>query len=372
MILPIICPIIVIDEDGNWIASFILGPKENKDVHLLGNVLIWTTPRTDFKESSPVDNHLASNKYWEVDDNLIIDAGKSLKSPLDVYSYVVKSLTYDYSRVGSENKRMGAAEILKNPAAAICMEYTDLFITLSRRIGIPAREVNGYAYTQDEFLKPLSLVADVLHAWPEYWNGESKQWIPVDPTWGSTTGGIDYFENLDFNHFVFARHGISSTYPPAAGSYKITGDEKDVLVKPEAELPVIPNSEVKAIFDIPKAMFAGESQKIMLTLTNTGGSARYNIPVSITGEDFTVEFPQNTINLPPYSNINIEGTIKPDDKIWGDAKVIASAGDTREDITINVAPKQALKLPVIILVFILLLTLLIYLVKTKHVKKRRI
>jgi len=54
------------------------------------------------------------------------------------------------------------------------MEFTDLFIALSRAAGIPAREINGFAYTDDIRLRPLDLVTDMLHAWPEYYDEEKE------------------------------------------------------------------------------------------------------------------------------------------------------------------------------------------------------
>ena len=54
----------------------------------------------------------------------------------------------------------------------------------------------------------------------------------IDPTWGNTTGGVDYFSTLDFDHFAFVIKGIDSEYPVPAGGYKLMGDEdrKDVHV----------------------------------------------------------------------------------------------------------------------------------------------
>ena len=359
-----------IDEDGNWIASFILSPREETEITTEGNVLIWTTPRTDFIEALPVSNHTARNKYWEIDSDIVTKTAKSLSSPFDIYSYIVGSFAYNYARVGSdENRRMGASEILKDPTLAICMEYTDAFIALARKSGIPAREVNGYAYTEDEFLKPLSLVADVLHAWPEYYDFETKQWKPIDPTWANTTNGVDYFNSLDFNHFVFVRHGISSTFPPAAGAYKKTGDEKDVIVKSQKDLPIIPGSEVSATFDIPRSMIAGSSNQIEVRIENTGGIGRYNIPVSISGADVNVSLPRDTVDLPPYSHIVLEGTITSLVDVWGEVTINASAGDYQEEISVNIAPKQIFIFPLTFGVFIIVVIILIYLIRKKYVKK---
>ncbi len=63
----------------------------------------------------------------------------------------------------------------------------------------------------------MSLVKDVLHAWPEYYDESKKTWIMIDPTWGNTTHGMDYFSSLDFEHITFVIKGLSSTYPVPAG-----------------------------------------------------------------------------------------------------------------------------------------------------------
>src|SRR5690606_27458932 len=129
--------------------------------------------------------------FWPVNDPKIREIAQNLHSPKEVYDYVVNTFTYNYDRVGTTNQRLGALEALNAPDNALCQEFTDTFITLARAAGIPAREINGYAYTQNTTLRPLSLVPETLHAWPEYYDYESKQWIPVDPTWEHTTGGSD-------------------------------------------------------------------------------------------------------------------------------------------------------------------------------------
>src|SRR5205085_322452 len=146
--------------------------------------------------------------YWQTNDPAIKALGQELKTPKDIYEYVVKTLSYDFTRVTDDKPRLGAALALKNPTSAVCREFTDLFIAIARSAGIPAREVDGFAYTENAKQRPLSLVKDILHAWPEYYDTNKKTWVMVDPTWGSTTGGIDYFQVLDLDHFAFAIKGI--------------------------------------------------------------------------------------------------------------------------------------------------------------------
>ncbi|MEE9255065.1 MAG: transglutaminase-like domain-containing protein [Pseudomonadales bacterium] len=62
-----------------------------------------------------------------------------------------------------------------------CTEYAELFTTLARAIGLPARTVSGLVY-RDEEGDPL-----VLHAWNEV--VIDGKWFSVDPTWNEF--GID-------------------------------------------------------------------------------------------------------------------------------------------------------------------------------------
>lgn len=221
-----------IDEDGNWLAKFRLSPLERVDVNVVGSVQIFAGHRPFPKPSqTTLSDNLKETTYWQVNDPQIKALAAQLKTPEAIYKYVSTTLKYDFTRVQSNVQRFGAIKALQNPTQAICMEYTDLFIAIARAAGIPAREINGYAYTENPELQPLSLVADVLHSWPEYYDANAGAWIPVDPTWGSTTGGVDYFSKLDLRHFTFVIHGSDSVKPYPPGSYKLgPNPQKDVFV----------------------------------------------------------------------------------------------------------------------------------------------
>ena len=55
-----------------------------------------------------------------------------------------------------------------------CTEHALLLVALARSLGIPAREVGGYTYTEEDR-------AFWAHAWTQIYNG--KRWIDVDPAW---------------------------------------------------------------------------------------------------------------------------------------------------------------------------------------------
>ena len=247
------------DLDGNWLAVYSLAPRERKTINAEILAHVFATPIFDLAEPK---GNLSASKYWEVNDPEIKKIAQELKTPSKIYDFVVGKLSYNYSKVESRNVRLGAKEALKRPDFAVCLEFTDLFIALTRAAGVRARSVEGYAYTQDSKLRPLSLVKDVLHSWPEFYDEERKAWIMVDPTWANTTGGMDYYNSLDFDHIAFVVKGESSTYPVPAGGYKLSKDTKDVNVT---------FANTSTFRDIVKTQTLGNFPKYVLPLLSVDG-----------------------------------------------------------------------------------------------------
>ena len=268
---------IKIDEDSNWLASYKLEPEEKLEILATGSAEIFINPRINYVYPAKIkpEKYLAWQKFWPVDNQEIKDLSRQLKTPKAIYDYVVSNLLYDYDRVNQKPQRMGAVEALNNKTSAVCMEFTDLFITLARAAGIPAREVNGFAYTNNPQLRPLSLKQDVLHAWPQYYDEEKQLWLNIDPTWGNTTGGIDFFNKLDLNHFAFVYHGLDSELPLAAGSYKNEETEsKDVDIKFGSQPLEKTNLTLELKF--PKKAVAGLPVKGTVKVKNKGNVGLYN------------------------------------------------------------------------------------------------
>lgn len=293
-----------VDADGNWIATYELKSRETKDIKATGSVQIFSGYRPFTKTPKDILNvDLKPTDFWQSDNPQIVSLAKSLQTPKSIYDYVSTTLSYDYARVQPNVERLGALKALQNPKNAICMEYTDLFIALARAAGIPAREINGYAYTENPQIQPLSLVADVLHAWPEYWDTQKEAWIPVDPTWGSTTKGIDYFNKLDLRHFTFVIHGQSSTKPYPPGSYKLgTNPQKDVFVN----FGSLPDKRVS----YPQISYVNNqplpflNNKILVKVYNPGPVALYNLTPDIVFDSKDTK--GTTIDvLPPYATYDM-------------------------------------------------------------------
>ena len=297
---------IKVDPDGNWIASYDLSPGQKLDIAATGSVQLFSEPRDDIPKISEdvLRQNLKASTYWQTGDPEIVRLAQSLKTPEAIYNYVVNTLSYDYGQVSPNVQRKGAVDALNSPQKAICMDFTDLFIALSRAAGIPAREINGFAYTENPAIEPLSLVADVLHAWPEYWDSARSVWVPVDPTWGNTTGGVDFFNKLDLRHFAFVIHGEDVTTPYPAGSYKLgTNPEKDVFVN-FGDLPENRNKKTDIYAEVlDKIPFF--PPRVKLTIKNSGDSAVYNINTSVYFDD-KLERKDTVDTLLPFENKVVE------------------------------------------------------------------
>jgi transglutaminase-like putative cysteine protease len=231
------------DKDGNVLAYFKVDAKSTLEVVLTGSVRLTGEQIEPLfgGKMEDITNDLAKQytrerKYWEVDSPEIKDIAQKLFDPeytvaqnaQKIYNFVTEYLQYDFALSTEEFiERKGALKALATPELAACMEYTDLFISVARAMGIPAREINGYAFNNTDDLLPLSIDlkgGDLLHAWPEFYD-PSFGWVAVDPTWGSTSG-MDYFTKLDTNHVAFVIKGQNSEYPLPAGAYRTNDHEK--------------------------------------------------------------------------------------------------------------------------------------------------
>lgn len=296
-----------IDPDGNWLAVYELEARGRVDVVASGEVQIFSSERS-FPKPNPevLSKNLMESSVWQVNDAEIGQLAQELKTPKAIYDYVSTHLKYNYDRVRPNVDRLGAKAALQNPEGAICMEFTDLFIAIARAAGIPAREVNGYAYTENPDLQPLGLVADVLHSWPEYWDEKRGAWIPIDPTWASTTGGVDFFNKLDLRHFAFVIHGEDDTKPYPPGSYKLgSNPQKDVFVsfgKLNPENTHYP--DISAEFKQNLPFF---NSTLNIKIKNPGPSSFYSLYPTVLFDQ--TEFSRDFIEaIPPFGSY--ETTIK--------------------------------------------------------------
>lgn len=343
---------VTVDNDGNYLAWFRLNRGQKLDVKVFGSAKLYTSSKVKnpFLDESLKKKYTESNKYWEKDNPQIINKLNEIlgdNASVDtetkarlIFRFVVNYLKYDPSRLkDSSMERLGAVTVLANPNSAVCMEFTDLFIALSRAAGIPARELNGYAYTANAVLRPLSLTKDVLHAWPEYWD-DRRGWVMVDPTWENTTGGVDYFSKLDLNHFVFVVKGFSSSEPIAAGSYKYLGqDSRDVKVA-LSETDFLGHPQIDVLIDAPNPVLSGFPGVIKLKVKNTGNAVYPSVPLTIAAEKLFIlnSENQNSGLIPPFGVSEFSFNIRTKslyDSINDQIYVLIGSQKFTKDITIK-------------------------------------
>jgi transglutaminase-like putative cysteine protease len=298
---------VTVDADGNYLAWYKLGRSQKLDVRVVGSSKLYINSKT---KNPTLDANLqakytAPAKYWDSNHPTIKTKLTEIlgeKSPVDsssnhlsnfekaklIQRWVASNLTYDSKRLsGTGVERLGAVTALANPTQAVCMEFTDLFIALARAAGIPARELNGYAYTANPELRPLSLTRDILHAWPEFWD-ESRGWVMVDPTWESTTGGVDYFSKLDLNHFTFVVKGLSSEQPIPAGSYKYVGqDSRDVKVEFATE-DFQGKPQIDVAIDVADTVLSGWPTKAKIQVQNLGNAVAPSNQLTVKSNTITI------------------------------------------------------------------------------------
>ncbi len=346
---------ITVDTDGNYLAKYRLEGNQKIDIALVGQARIWNKPTNPPRSNWTADQlkrfTLADN-YWETNFPSIMDKAKELKTARAIYDYVSTNLKYDYERAAGKLTRYGASVAIAQPTHAVCMEYTDLFIAMARAAGIPARELDGFAYTTNAKLKPKSFAgskdegskSDILHAWPEYWNSELKTWVQIDPTWGSTTGGVDYFTKLDMNHFVFSIKGVSSVEPFPAGSYKTDPQNQtqdvDVTIAPsESEVSIQP----KLSWDINRNLVAGLPFTGTVTIQNDGNSSIFASKLSLQSK--VIQYGENDLGpIPPLSRrlISINGRAGGFSLSADDEAILVLAGQDAKGQPVNIRSIQNL------------------------------
>lgn len=364
------------DTDGNWMAQYSLLPETSIAVTTALHIDVNLNPKSGYTDPSPDPKlYTSDQKYWEVNNPQIEALAKKYTTPRAIYDYVVGALSYDYTRVDSSPIRKGAVAALASPNNSVCMEFTDLFIAIARAAGIPAREAVGYAYTNNSRLRPLSLVADVLHAWPEYYDSTKQVWIAIDPTWANTTGGVDYFNKMDFNHLVFAFQGAKSDYPYPAGFYRQTGKTtKDVDVSFATGPFVMPTATLTTSFSFPSLVTAGIPAHGTLSIQNTTGVAQAAADITIQSAPVDMAFTTQEQNIPPFANITIPLAMNiPHYLTIGNGKYVATVNGNTEEFTFRIQPITSyFIIPLISFGAILAILLFITLEKThlwKHHKK---
>jgi len=126
----------------------------------------------------------------------------------------------------------------------------------------------------------------------------------VDPTWSNTTGGVDYFYTLDFDHFAFVIKGADSTYPVPAGGYKISDNgSKDVNVELSDVFPD-QTQTLTLSTDFADSYFSALAPQGNILIRNSGSIVSPPEEITVTASFLKPVFQKISFGeIPPYGFI---------------------------------------------------------------------
>jgi hypothetical protein len=237
-----------LDSNDNLIAEFKVPSNRNGTIEIEGFVSIEKNKNIDSDWGTIEDipqnilmNATQSAKYWESDHPEIVETSKNITTTTNIYettksiyNYVIEKIDYSLVKKYGINQRQGALATLRG-SSAVCMEYSDLFITLMRAQNIPARGAFGYGFD------PLSPEYTILHQWAEVYAPKKNTWIPIDTTWGENGNWEEYKNNLiggDLNH-VYFYVATDSPEEPAPVWVNFVGNLNEI---PKAQYEILPVS----------------------------------------------------------------------------------------------------------------------------------
>ncbi len=323
-------------------GRYFLKPREKLDILFDSTIEVTTKPRSDMygfiqnKFETQKSYLLTQKDHWRLPTPVGLE---SLKTPYDVHTYITQKFSYNYDRVNKNIKRLGATLALQNPDQVVCVEFSDSFVAISREKGIYSREIEGYGFSNDPQLRPLSLVSDVLHSWPEYYNQSAGLWVPVDPTWEDTSG-IDYFSSFDLNHITFVIHGKNTEYPLAAGMYKFE-DTRDISILPTSQIPEAKISVKLDSFTVSSQIADNQTYKAKATLINMSNVSVFDVPIEVQANNLTVIQPkQLVVALAPYEKkeVSVEYTAKTKNQKTNSAISLSIFGNQVYSSNVTIVP----------------------------------
>jgi transglutaminase-like putative cysteine protease len=241
---------IINDENNNIIAYFDIDSYDSTEIVISGFAQVSKFSSNINKENSgSIDDYSTDfvNKYtqkaefWEVDSSEIQKIAQEIKGDKTniyelieaTYQYVIDTIDYSEIKRFGINERQGALKTLQG-GAAVCMEYSDLFLALLRAQGIPTRAVFGYGYDTK-----LNSAESEAHQWVQVYIPTFEKWMSVDVTWGesgeSLIGG-------DLNHFYIH---VASIHPNKPSMVERKSHGRDVpLNAPQIDVMIIENFDI--------------------------------------------------------------------------------------------------------------------------------
>lgn len=161
-----------------------------------------------------------SEEIGRIANNVTEGSSSTLEAAARLAAWVSKNMEYD---LAYSNEAKNAAWVESN-RVGVCEEYTNLFISLCRSAGIPARYVSGYVYSNKSFGP---------HAWAEAWVGD---WVSFDTTYAEfgalDSSHIPFYKSLEHESLVEANYyssqGVELSSVDPEFTINFAGEESDL------------------------------------------------------------------------------------------------------------------------------------------------
>jgi transglutaminase-like putative cysteine protease len=214
---------LIVDADGNTIAKLPVSATKEEEIIIEGYAVISGKRREDYEAvlaNAKINQYSAElqkytqeeSLYWQVSsaeiksvaDSIGDAKGSVLTTVKNGLATVAKSLTYETQKSASLLERKGALLALSSKKG-VCMEFSDLLLSVLRANKVPTRAVygDGVGGRVDRLLEGVG------HQWVGVYVPELG-WVPVDPTWSDD--GREYIGH-DLDHFVWYVASESANSP---------------------------------------------------------------------------------------------------------------------------------------------------------------
>ncbi len=153
----------------------------------------WKLPAIKYFNGMTIDEAVQSNS--DIDDTakqIVGTEENENKKAYLLYQWVSKNIRYD---------KVKAEIVLKNPSrvnsgsiitfeirTGVCFDYSCLYVSMCRAVGLKVRLVSGLGYSGEEWGE---------HVWNQVYDPEEEKWVNVDTTFGNS--GNNYFDNSGFS-----------------------------------------------------------------------------------------------------------------------------------------------------------------------------
>lgn len=130
-------------------------------------------------------------KTWEeLTDKILSGQTSDSAKVMTIYKWITENISYDYkSYMSGEPIRFQSPQRVYQRRSTTCTGYSNLMVSMLKRAGIPATDVEGFTHDFTLGLDSTKLSSD--HAWVAF--KTNGKWYLADPTWDAGEIGIYLF-----------------------------------------------------------------------------------------------------------------------------------------------------------------------------------